>query len=175
MSIRAKIAELVVAERLVQWMPEHGEEHRRHLFLSPEVAREMDPSVWLDQQMAIRFGELAADFNRFTSDPVLPVGMDPYRKDKSAFLARVHPVEARVWSLRSRAPRPSIRLVGLFAEKDVLILILSRFRDDLGGPKDTRWAWVREEAAAWWNDHFAPERALLSEDANDYVSGFFQV
>lgn len=175
MSIRARLTEMEKAGDVDQWMPEPGAEHRRYLFLSREVAEEMDPATWTDKGLALRYAQLAADFDRYVSEEFLPVGMDPYLKGKSAFLARIDPVETRAWSLRSMAPKPAIRVIGFFAEKDVLVLVLSELRKDLGGPGDHRWIWVREKAASWWNDNFAPERALSSEDGNDYVSGFIQV
>lgn len=141
-------------------------ECKRGLLLTKEIHDELDTDGWADPEMGHRFGALEADLLKFVENDIIPVGMAPYNKDKSAFLARIDPPEYGVWTIRSYAPNPSIRVFGGFAERDTFVAIMTKGREDLDGPHGTKWMAAREETLARWNS-LLPEISLLKGDTVD--------
>ncbi|MBC7141083.1 MAG: hypothetical protein H5U18_02810 [Rhodobacteraceae bacterium] len=140
------------------------------MFITSEINDEMDPNAWEDQSFGRRFAQLQADFDRFVTGQVIPVGMDPYDKGDNAFLARIDPAEYGIWALRSVAPRPALRVFGAFAARDTFVAITVRERSTLGGPGDRRWANAREVALEKWSHLFSGQRPLIGDRLDDYVS-----
>lgn len=169
--MRTKLAERVQSGELLLWQPHvQGDPCERTLFITSEINDEFDEDTWLDMKLAHRYAQLGADFDRFVTGETLPIGMDPYDKDDAAFMARIDPVEYGIWSLRSVAPRPAIRVLGAFCEKDVFVALITRRRADLGGRGSVEWMRAREDAIARWADLFGDCPRLLGDEENDFFS-----
>lgn len=153
MSINPTVRKCIDEGRLLPWLPGlPGAPSKRCLFLTSEIAEELDPHVWKDPSLGQRYGQLAADFDRFTEGLRIPVAMSPYEKGKHAYLARIDPIEYGIWTLRSIDPSPAIRVFGAFIEVDHFVCLRTALRADLDGPNGAKWANARENAIAIWNE-----------------------
>ncbi len=171
MSIREALQGHVNSGALALWTPTMpGQGVGRSLFLHSSIVQELNPEHWADDEMSMRYGRLKADFDTFAGGDMIAVGMQPYDKDSSAFLARVDPVEYGAWCLRCYAPKPSIRVMGGFAEQDVFVALMSQPREMLDGPGGTKWMRFREDTLARWRDLFPGLQPLVSETIEDYLS-----
>ncbi|MCY3879901.1 MAG: hypothetical protein OXF74_12075 [Rhodobacteraceae bacterium] len=75
-----------------------------------------------------------ADFDSFVEGRIVSVSLiDPHNKPTNVYLARLHPAEDEVWEIRSRAPKPGLRVFGRFSAKDCFVALRWRRRKDLGG------------------------------------------
>lgn len=156
------LAELVNSGELVIWRPTlDSDPIERILLLTKKVDQELDSDLWLDPETGRRFAQLSADFDRFATGDTIPVALAPYDKDDNAFMARIDPIELGVWSIRSVAPKPALRVLGCFCEPDVFLAIDTYERKHLGGPGDRRWANARENALAKWR-HLLPDHSPLT-------------
>lgn len=114
-----------------------------------------------DAEWEERVGKLRADLEQFvTAAEITP---------KYLFLL-YHPREG-VWEIRSTANEPTIRVLGLFADKDVLIAGDVALREDLEGWQSRRWREVKRNARVVWRQLFDPYRPIITIDVNEVVSG----
>ena len=70
-----------------------------------------------------RMGRLDADLEHFVVSPEI----DP------KYLFHLYPSQDCVWEIRSVRDDPSIRVLGMFAAKDVFVATNFALREDLGG------------------------------------------
>ncbi|MEQ5828066.1 hypothetical protein J3456_11930 [Sulfitobacter sp. NFXS29] len=130
----------------------------------------MDPDTWIDEEFAYRLGLLEADFDRYITGDKIPVGMEPYDKGDNAFMARVDPAKYGIWTIRSVAPRPGLRVFGAFIATDIFIALTVRKRAELGGRGDRRWNTERENALAHWDRLFPETPPLTGGKLDDYFT-----
>ena len=142
----------------------------RTLLITSEINEEFDEETWLDQSLFHRYAQLDADFDRYVVGDMLPVGMSPYDKSDDAFLARVDPVEYGIWTLRSVAPAPAIRVFGAFCDTDIFVALKTKLRKDLGGRGSREWAQAREDAIAVWDKLFPRLNRLTGENVHEFIS-----
>jgi len=142
----------------------------RTLFVSAQLNDQFDESYWTDESFARRYAQLSADFDRFVTGDMVSVGWHPYEKGESAFLARIDPVEYGIWSIRSVAPKPAIRVFGAFYKQDVFVAISAKFRTELDGPNGRRWANAREDAIAIWDDLLPAQQRLNEGGIDDFIT-----
>lgn len=147
-----------------------GEPSKRTLFITPEINDEFEEDTWREPGLADRYAALSADFDRYVSGETIPIGLMPYNKSNSAFMARIDPVEYGIWTIRSVAPKPAIRVFGAFCEQDIFVALLTRQRATLGGPNSTEWGKAREAAITAWNTLFPGEQRLFGDSLNVYFS-----
>lgn len=83
-----------------------------------------------------RYARLRADLDTFTQGAFISIAPHPYRKLKSAYIARVDPPKDEVWDIRSRDPKPAIRAFGCFAKRDTFVILDHYFRAELDGPTE---------------------------------------
>lgn len=158
-------------EQVVLWEPQlPGDSCVRTLFIDREINDGFDPATWTDPEFAHRYALLAGDFDRFATGETIPVGWDPYDKDDSAFMARVDPADYGIWTIRSVAPSPAIRIFGAFFQADTFIALRAYERKELGGRGDRRWAAARENAIARWDNLFGSIPRLNGGKINDFIS-----
>ncbi len=95
-----------------------------------------------------RHARLRALFDHFSRGAPVTVADDPFRKRRTAILARVHPPADEVWDFRCLDPRPGIRAFGRFAEPDVFVALTWAYREDIA-PGDGWTAQIARCRAAW--------------------------
>jgi len=146
----------------------------RQTFISQEI-RNLCEGPWHSAAWEARCGSLRADLDRFIGGDVIPVAAKPYR-GKTSYLKRLDPDSDEVWEIRSRDPKPGIRVFGRFARKDVFVALTWEEREPLLGPGSREWRDARVACKTEWTKLF-PAYEPISSGANfhDYLSNFFLV
>jgi hypothetical protein len=175
MSIRDEIKHWIGEGRLFLLTPALASSPcSRTMFVADELNR-LILGPWASQEDEFRFGKLRADLDMFIDGSLLSVAQAPYKKPKTTYLARLDPMVEEVWEIRSRDPKPGIRVFGRFAEKDVFVALTWEFRDGLGGPASREWRDAREGCKAEWRKLFPTYPALGRDNLHDYASNIFLV
>lgn len=170
-TLEQRISDLVASRELKFWYPQvRTDPIRRRLYVSAEIDDEFDEDTWVDSSMVQRYAHLAADFDRFVCGDMIPVGMQPYDKGDDAFMARVDPAKYGIWTIRSRAPRPAIRVFGGFLEPDLFVALISRRRQALAGPESREWKSAREDSIAKWKDLFPYHAPITGDKVSDFIT-----
>src|SRR5260370_22021007 len=113
-------------QRLIWHAPSVPEQLKRHLLLSVEVRSAID-GPWDNAEEERRLAYLRGDLDAFVTGRRISIALDPYDKDKKAYLAKVDPAGADIWDLRSIDPSPGVRVLGCFAEKDLFVALVWSF------------------------------------------------
>lgn len=114
-----------------------------------------------DTEWERRVGELQADLEVFvTSEFVNP-----------KYLFLLDPASDAVWEIRSVGTDPSMRVLGLFAKKDVYVAADVALREDLGAWNSRAWKQVKRNARAVWRQLFAAYNPILTINVHDVVTG----
>lgn len=176
MSIRDEINHRVSEGRLHLLPPAiRGAPTGRFMYVGNELHAALT-GPWDDPSAALRFGRLRADLDAFTEGRLVSIAEDPYAKRKSAYMARTDPISNDIWSIRSRDPRPAIRVLGAFAETDVFVALVYDFRRNLGGPGSREWRDLVNRCKTEWQRLFHPYPPHHGENLREYVSrNFFSV
>jgi hypothetical protein len=114
-----------------------------------------------DPDLEYRLGELEGHLDHFASGQ--PIGPN--------YLRLLYPAADGVWEIRNPESNPSMRVLGVFAEKDVFVAIEMAFRRDLGGWQSREWKQVKRRVGAVWRNLFFGERPLITTNVEDVVSG----
>lgn len=130
-----------------------------HSLLSLDDGSDEDDEA--DDAESQRIGHLRADLERFV------VGETVYPK----YMFLLYPLRDGVWEIRSVSPDPSIRVLGLFASKNVWVATNYARREDLGGWQSREWKAVKREAAARWRYLFPAYQPLQTANIHELVSG----
>jgi hypothetical protein len=120
-----------------------GSPIRRALLISEELHQVLNSSPG-DQEWEQRVAELQADLEVFVEARTI----DP------KYLFRLYPARDGVWEIRSVRNDPSIRVLGLFAWKDIFIATNHALRSDLGDWNSRAWKEVKRAARARWRQIF---------------------
>jgi hypothetical protein len=137
-----------------------GEAPLRALFVGEKLWRVL-VSPEGDLEWEQRVGELRADLEQFVTSPIIT----------PKYLFLLFPKCDSVWEIRSVLPDPSIRVLGMFAEKDILILTEHALRKDLGGWQSRLWLQIKRNARAAWRTLFWSYDPMTSTSIADIVSG----
>jgi hypothetical protein len=169
-SIRQKVREHIASGELWVFEPAvDGIASIRYLFLTREVHDEIFSDIWADPEFSDRFPLLAADLELFVSGEMIGAAMDPENKAVTAFIARLSPTERGIWAIRSREPKPSIRIFGAFIEVDTFVVLRTELRGVLGGWGSKPWNDAIENAAARFYALFVPDQPLTGDNLDDYL------
>lgn len=147
----------------------------RVLLATPDVYR-LVTGPWTDQREELRAGRLWADFDRFTEGRLISVALDnPYGKLRTTYLARMDPGRDEVWEIRSRDPKPGIRVFGRFSEPDVFIALNWEYREGLGGPGSREFNVEIQKCKAEWRKCIPTFEAHEGTSVDEYISNAFSV
>jgi len=108
-----------------------------------------------------RFARLEADLADFVTSPTL----DPQ------YLKSLYPARDGVWAIRGSRPKPSIRVLGLFAAKNKFIATNYAMRSDLGEFESNEWRIERRRAKTIWRQLFPSYDFIPGRDVNKLFSG----
>lgn len=161
MSIHDEILDRVERGMLFPVLPRaRGNTIRRALFVN-ERLNEVLASPIKDADWERRVAELQADLEVF----VTARSIDP------KYLFLLHPVCDAVWEIRSTRETPSIRVLGLFAWKDVFIATNHALRTDLGEWPSKEWKAAKRAARAAWRQLFHPYDPKVGAEVKQLVTG----
>jgi hypothetical protein len=116
-----------------------------------------------------RAGRLHADLDRFIEGRILTASLIP-RKAGNANMGLLSPTKYGIWDTRSQDPRPSLRLLGGFASKDVFVGLVLRERRLLGDWLSRAWANAVTECRKEWRDRFVAFEPIKGDSVHDYLS-----
>lgn len=161
MSIEDEIIDLAHREMRHAVVPRApGARIERAMFANEELYALLNSPIG-DYEWEQRVAHLRADLERFvTGDSIDP-----------KYLFLLYKSEDCVWEIRSTGEKPSIRVLGLFAAKDVFIATNFATRESLGGWESREWKEVKRAALAAWRRLFNSYRPLSSMNVKDLVSG----
>jgi hypothetical protein len=160
MSIQAEILDRVRRGMLIPVVPQAaGSTIRRALFVSEALNAVLNSPVG-EEVWEQRVANLRADLEVFVEARTI----DP------KYLFRLYPASDAVWEVRSVRDDPSIRVLGLFAERDIFIATNHAFREELGGWESREWKVVKRTARASWR-HMFPTYDPVESTAQALVSG----
>jgi hypothetical protein len=120
-----------------------------------------------------RLFEFRQTLDAFVEGGEFSIAEDPYVKPSDAMLARVDPVDAEIWDIRSIVPKPGIRALGGFVCRDKFIVLTWDWRENL----DDRGTWSAEieRCIAAWRDLFGSMGPLKGASLDDYLTNFYAV
>lgn len=120
----------------------------------------MDPNDW-------RMGQLRRDFDRFILGDLIIVGRG---HDEDCHIKHLDPPENQVWEIRSRSPKPSLRVFGRFIATDVFIATNYQRRDALRHRRSREFAIEIARCVATWTRLFPDHSAHRGDGINAYIS-----
>jgi hypothetical protein len=161
MSIHDEILDRVGRKMLFPVLPQaRGSTIRRALFVSEPLHAALQSAPG-DQEWERRIAELRADLEVFVEARTV----DP------KYLFRLYPGRDGIWEIRSVRDNPSIRVLGLFAWKDVFIATNHALREDLGGWQSREWKKVKRTARAVWRQLFPTYDPKVATSVRLLVTG----
>jgi hypothetical protein len=161
MSIHDEILDRYQRKMLFPILPRaRGSTIRRALFVS-ESLHAILTSPEGDPDWELRVAQLQADLEVFVEARTI----DP------KYLFLLYPLRDAVWEIRSVRESPSIRVLGLFAWKDVFIATHHALRESLGEWDSREWKLVKRAARAEWRRLFNPYQPKIGADEKKLVTG----
>lgn len=145
-----------------------GDETARTMIVTADIDAVVHPP-FADTEEGERHGALRDWCDNWLEGGEFTVAENPDDKPRDAMIARVHPVDAEIWSLRVTDPddTPGIRVLCAFAGQDKLIALTWEFREDMGDFDERV-----EEAIARWKDLFGTEPPFKGDHLHDYLTNF---
>ncbi len=102
---------------------------------------------------------------------MISVALDsPFSKRKDTFLSRLDSAQDEVWEIRSRAPKPAIRVFGRFADRDCFVALNWRLRKELGDRNSREFRQVVRKCLADWRHIFPSYDAFRGNTVYEYIS-----
>jgi hypothetical protein len=145
-----------------------GTPKRRSMYLASEINALLD-GPWVDSGQEMRSGRLRADLDMFVAGYLISVQREPFR-NKTAYMSQLDPASEEVWEIRSRDPKPGIRIFGRFAHTDVFVALTWSERARLRGPGSREWRDAKEQCKTEWRKLFPAYRPFKGNDIHDYIS-----
>lgn len=168
MSIHAELALHEAAGRLVRVCHALGATEQRALYLSPTVAAWID-GPWSSREWEKRGGQLGADLDHFVAGDLITASLTA-ADATTAYMARLDPPSDAVWEIRSRDPKPGIRVLGGFADTDTFVGLVCKTRSPLGHKDSDAWTRAINECKAEWRNLFPAYNRLTGEHVHDFIS-----
>jgi hypothetical protein len=168
MSLEGKIKSLCetgVLSLIPQSWP--GLPRMRSVYASIPV-RNLIEGPWSDKQEERRAFELRAEIDWFIDGKPVYLRVD-YEVGTFAWLARLNPPSEEVWEIRSLKPKPSLRILGTFARRDVFIALIWAKRTVLGAGDSEQWKEVIQQFKQEWINYFEVP-PVSGTYPDDYIS-----
>jgi hypothetical protein len=124
---------------------------------------------WSDQQEEKRAFELRAEIDWFIDGKRLFLRPD-HEVGTSAWLARLDPPSEEVWEIRSIKPKPSLCILGTFAQRDVFVALIWAKRTSLGAGDSKEWEELIEQFKQEWHNYFSEFSPFTGHYPDDYIS-----
>lgn len=161
MSIDDEILDRVHREMLFPLEPRApGATIRRALFVAEKLWNELN-SPEGDAEWEERIGRLRADLEIFVTEPAIA----------PQYLFLLYPSEDAVWEIRSVRDKPSLRVLGLFPEKNLFVSTNHARREDLGVWQSREWKTFKRTARAVWRQLFPAYDPKVTTRVNEVCSG----
>jgi hypothetical protein len=121
------------------------------------------PPSGRDGRLAARARGLLDDF---VEGGFITVGEDPFDKDATCIMARVDPIRYDIFDFRCLDPKPGIRILGAFSERDTFIAVTWDYRQNF----DDAWPEQVANCKDAWEKLFGTIPRHHGNDIHDYIS-----
>lgn len=166
-SIQAELEKLLKAGELVLIRPLLSGAHVR-IILATALLHSQLVGPWDDDpELGRRMGLLWRDLDRFSYGQHMTIG---HGEDEHCDFKPLDPEKDEIWEYRSRAPAPSWRVFGRFAEPDVFIATNMERRGLLGAKRSREWAIEIGLCKSNWRRLFPYCDPYRGEKTNDYIT-----
>jgi len=136
-----------------------GAERLRKMFITADLHQAISNPQPHEVAM---FARLESDLAVFVTSPSIDMG----------YLKLLKPLRNAVWEIKSPRPSPGLRVLGLFADRNVFIAMQHYRRVDLGKFGSREWRNAIELARASWRKLFPTgEQPRFETDATQLVKG----
>src|SRR5216684_7728986 len=141
---------------------------RRTLYIS-EKARLLIEGEWpgMDSKQKGRWLAARAVLESFVDGRWMTVKSRPKSRAEFAILC---PHADEIWEIRDVNPRPSLRILGSFATKDVFVALDPYERSQLGAKGSVEWANAIQDYKEHWDRLFNERRPMTGSSPDDYLS-----
>lgn len=183
MSIQELVKERVASGRIAVLEPiVLSDPMRRTMVMTPEIAK-LIAGPWPNANAERRCGRLRGDLEMFVTGQELSVCLRPYEAGP-AYMGLLEPPAAGVWDIRSRDPSPGLRVLGLFASRDLFVAMNCAPRsvqadflpdDPLGARDSAEWRSAIKIAKACWRQLFQPYTPIVGSNVREYLSDKFNI
>ena len=178
-SMRAEINRLIDDGKLFELNPLNEKDNRvRTVIMSREINSLVSGS-WASAEMAARCLRLRAELENFISAEEITVCWEPFEADVEQ-IGRLDPPHWGVWDLRSRDPKPGLRVFFRFADKDVAIFFTCSPRSlnvswldrlPLFDRKSREWKLAIADCLAEWKTLLPNHEPINGSHLSDYITG----
>ena len=145
-----------------------GDEIVRTMLISREINSLLE-GPWSDVALERRAGRLRADLEAFVKGEQIGICLTPY-KARTAYMGLLDPATDGHFDIRSRDPRPGIRVFGGFSETDTFVALTWSFRKPLGPRGSREWRDEYGRVTAEWRRLFPVYRPKTGAAVEDFVS-----
>ena len=168
MSIRDEINARVAEGQLLMMVPMlAGASQPRVIFVTSELFDQISGPRADSTETAKRMGRLRADFDHFSTGGLIVVSSG---REGTAYMKQLDPPENEIWEIRSRDPKPSLRVFGRFADTDVFVATNMLDRRSLGEQGSRAWRDECIRCGATWRRLFPTYGAHTGANINEYIS-----
>lgn len=139
---------------------------KRVIFATTDMMSELTgpfPSV-VD---TVRMMRVRADLDIFSTGQLIVVASG---KTNKGYMKHLDPPGDGIWEIRCRDPKPSIRVFGMFARVDVLVITNCKDRYSLGEEDSREWRDELLRCKTEWRKLFPTYQPQCGRDINDYLS-----
>jgi len=176
MSIHGAINGHIAAGTLHQIKPVVGSDPIDRTIIVANDIHSLLVGPWENETMERRANRLRADLETFVTGQIISVSMTPF-EHKTAYMGLLDKPEHGVWDIRSRDPKPGLRVFGCFVETDVFIgfvwrprSVRWRGRQPLGDRNDLTWELEKLECEDRWHKLFTGYTPQTGGDLRDFIS-----
>jgi len=174
MSIYDEIARHVEAGVLHPIEPLGKDATARHMYVATDIWNLLE-GPWESRTIERRAGRLRANLISFVKGDVIGVSLKPHEHE-DAFMGLLAEPKHQVWDIRSRDPKPGLRVFGRFADTDAFIGFTWRprskdwaSRKPLGGHY-LEWEFEKIECEKQWNSLFPNHPPKNGEHLREFIS-----
>ena len=176
MSIADRVTSLVSDGRLHLVEPlDASLEVKRVMVVSDDIQNMLD-GPWSTSGLERRAGRLRADLEMFVRGQFLTVSMTPYQH-KTAYMGLLEPPKRGFWDIRSRDPKPGLRVLGHFADVDLFVALVWHprsvevdGRSPLRNAQGLNWEFAKIQCEEMWQEMFPNHRPRIREKISDFIS-----
>ncbi len=179
MSIREEINARINEKRLFLLKPLNKKDNQKRTVLMSQEINQLIVGPWPDGPQGTRCARLRGDLENLITAENITVCWDP-RKARNEQIGRLDQVRDEVWDLRSRDPKPGLRVFFRFAEKDVFVALTCAPRSvpvswlhrlPLGGQESRAWRNAIVECKAQWRSLFPAHEPFSGSSVDAYLTG----
>ncbi len=138
------------------------------MLITPEINEKLE-GPWASGGERYRFGRLRADLEMFVEGGLIAVALEPFEA-RDAYMGRLDRPSDEVWDIRSRDPKPGLRVFGRFAEVDFFVALRWDTRKEYEDRHSPLWNWVINQCKRDWVNLFHPYRPISGDDIHAYIS-----